>query len=38
MEQKNNNTWTLVIRIVIAVATALLGAIGGSEVYAAMMG
>jgi hypothetical protein len=33
---QKTSVWTVVIRIVIAVATALLGVVGGAEAYAAL--
>jgi len=35
---KKTNIWTVVIRVVIAVATVLLGVAGGNEVYASLIG
>ena len=37
-KENSNNTWTIVFRIIVAVAIALLGVIGGTEAYAALAG
>ena len=37
-EKKKTSVWTIVIRVVIAVATTLLGVVGGSEAYSAIIG
>ena len=37
-EKKKTSVWTVVIRVVIAVATTLLGVVGGSEAYSAIIG
>ena len=31
MKEKNANVWSIILKVVVAVATALLGAIGGAE-------
>lgn len=37
-KEKSTSVWTVILRIAIAVATAVLGAIGGTEAYSAIMG
>jgi len=34
---KENSVWALLLRVVVAIATALLGVLGGAEVYGALM-
>lgn len=34
---KENSVWTLLLRVVVAIATALLGVLGGAEVYGALI-
>jgi hypothetical protein len=38
MKDTNKNIWAVVIRIVIAVATALLGVVGGAEAVNTIIG
>ena len=33
---KETSVWTILLKVIIAIATALLGVIGGTEVYAAL--
>jgi hypothetical protein len=37
MKNTQKSTWSFIIKVVIAVATALLGAIGGAEAYSTLM-
>jgi hypothetical protein len=35
--KNTQNPWSILLRVVVAVATALLGIVGGAEAYATMM-
>ena len=35
--KKETSVWTILLKIIVAIATALLGVLGGTEVYASLM-